>query len=568
MFTLVKEVVLWVARRIGSLLLILAILWAGWLVQAQIKDFVEMESNVEYLQNGQSKLRIDLSELVTQTERNLEKLKKATLAQIDQRIFELTRQIESKSQKIRELDGILSKLNPTKHLDVARLQLEIELATQELEHLRYLKEIRGLSSKFGKMVETCEKVRLQHVGEWKDYQGAVASLAALNSAAGMQSQWIFWSEEFRKRQALKYGRDEHAEKTQVLKAQHDQCLANQAAAQRVLKGLEKAKSFSIKNQKTQDILKEFDGLIQAMQSKADKHWLRPILFDPLKRLLPIAMSLLAAAILVPLAIKLCLYFVLVPLAAKQSPICLQPNSKARNQTGIANGKSAVSLSLEVAPDSELIVQPQYFHSAPDHCKTSSRHVLNAQYVMTSLAAGMYNLTSVQSDEPFLATVSSGQESLAELLRFEIGDGEALCLRPSNLVGIIQKRGAPVRISSHWRPSSLQAWLTLQIRYLVFHGPASIILKGCRGVRVESAAGGSAIEQASTVGFSANLNYSTIRTETVMAYLTGKKELLRDRFSGKSGVFIFEQMPDPSKRSGITGKGFGGVFDAVLKVFGV
>lgn len=180
---------------------------------------------------------------------------------------------------------------------------------------------------------------------------------------------------------------------------------------------------------------------------------------------------------------------------------------------------------------------------------------------------MYNLTAVRADEPFSATVSSGNDALAELLSFEITRGEAVCLRPTNLVGVIQKRDAPVEITSHWRLGSLQAWLTMQFRYLVFHGPVTLIVKGGRGVRIESADGRS-VEQVSTVGFSANLDYSTSRTETVLAYLSGKKGLLRDRFVGRSGFFIYEEMPDPSKRSGISGRGIEGVSDAILKLVGV
>lgn len=568
MFSLVLDVGGWVVRRIGWLLVILAILWAVLLVQTQLKDLAALEGNVQYLKNGESKLRSDLSELRTQTEQSVARLKSATVAQLDQRISELTKQIKSKNRKLLELDSILTKLNPAKHLDVAKLKIEIGLATQELEHLRYLKEISAHSSKLGRLAEYCEKVRQQHVGEWKDYKGTVARLAAFNASAGsMLLQWIPLSDEFRTRQALEVERGRHAINTQKLKLQHDQCLVGQSAAQRVLNGLEKAKVFALKNQKTQAVLSELNGHIQAIQGKADKHWLKPILFDPLRQIFPFALGIWAAAILVPIAIKLCLYFILAPLAAKQSPICLQPNPDARDPAGIPDSKSAVSLSIEVAPDSELVVQPSYFHSAPDRCSTSPRLWLNNRFVMTSLAARMHNLTVVRGHESFVATVSSGQESLAELLRIEIREGEAVCIHPSNLVGVVQQRSSPVSISSHWRLGSLQAWLTLQLRYLVFHGPASIIVKGNRGVRVESAVEGGAIEQVSTVGFSANLNYSTSRTETVTAYLTGKKGLLRDRFSGQTGFFIFEEMPNPSKRSGIT-RGFEGFSDAVLKLFGI
>lgn len=567
MFSLALDVSRWIFRRIGWFLVIVAILWAGWLVQAQLKDLADLESNVQYLKNGESKLRIDLSELEAQTEQSVAKLKLAAATQLDQQIFELTKQIESNRLKLRELDGILTKLNPAKQIDVARLTIQIELATQELEHLHYLREISAQSSKLGRLAEDCEKVRQSHVGEWKAYQAADARLTSFNASASFQSQWNPLSAEFETREALEAAKNGHALNTQNIKTQYDQCLTNQATAQRVLNGLEKAKTFVLKNQITQAALTELDGHIQAIQRKADENWLKPILFDPLKQIFPIALGILATAICVPVAIKLCMYFLLAPLATRQSPICLQPNAGTRRCLEMPNSKSAVSLALEVAPDSELVVHPSYFHSAPARCTTAPRYVLNSQFFMTSLAAGMYNLTAVRSDQLFDATVSSGHDALAELLRFEIGDGESVCLFPRNLVGIIQKRSSPVRISSQWE-LVLQAWLTMQLRYLVFHGPASIIVKGCRGVRIESAVECRAIEQVSTVGFSANLNYPTSRTETFMAYLCGKKGLLRDRFAGQSGFYIFEEMPDPSKRSGITGKGLEGVTDAVLKLFGI
>lgn len=558
----------WVFRRFVWLLVILAILWAGWLVQSQLKDLADLEGNLQYLKNGEAKLLGDLKELQHHAEQSVLELNHATVVKLDQRIDELSNRVESNRSKILELDTILNKLNPAKHLDIAWLKVEIEVSSQELEYLRYLKAMAAQASKVGKLAEDCEKIRLKHVGEWNAYSAAKDLLDRHNATASLHSQWNPFSTEFSLRTNLEASRDGHANYTQQLKVQYDKCLADQASAQRVLNGLEQIKKFVLKGEKIQLALGELEGQIRSIQATVDKHWLKPILLDPMKEIFPIALGILATAILVPVAIKLCLYFVLAPLSARRPPICLLPNTVASNKLPNCEQQSAVSLSIEIQPDSELVVMPQYFHSAPDRCKTSTKFVLNANYTMTSLAAGMYNLTLVQAEAPFVVTVSSGQESLAELLPFQLLEGEAVCLRPTNLVGFIQNRNLPVRISSHWRLGSLQAWLTLQLRYLVFHGPATFIVKGCRGVRVEPVSDGRSIEQVSTVGFSANLNYSTTRTETLMAYLGGKKGLLRDRFYGHSGYFIYEEMPDPSKRAGISGRGIEGVSDAILKVFGI
>jgi hypothetical protein len=136
-----------------------------------------------------------------------------------------------------------------------------------------------------------------------------------------------------------------------------------------------------------------------------------------------------------------------------------------------------------------------------------------------------------------------------------------------MVGVIHPRNKLVSLSSHWRLGSLQAWLSMQLRYLVFHGPVDIIIKGSRGVRVENAAHGRMIDQGSTIGFSANLDYGVCRTETFMAYLTGEKELLRDRFSGASGFYIYEEMPNGGRKPGVK-RGIEGLMDSILKVFGI
>jgi hypothetical protein len=104
--------------------------------------------------------------------------------------------------------------------------------------------------------------------------------------------------------------------------------------------------------------------------------------------------------------------------------------------------------------------------------------------------------------------------------------------------------------------------------VVFHGPATLILKGCRGVRIQAADGERAIEQTATIGFSANLNYGTTRTETFRPYLFGDSELLLDCFSGRDGIYIYEEMPTSSEPAGVNGRRIGGTLDALMKVVGL
>ena len=115
--------------------------------------------------------------------------------------------------------------------------------------------------------------------------------------------------------------------------------------------------------------------------------------------------------------------------------------------------------------------------------------------------------------------------------------------------MIQDEARPIRITRHWR-LGLQAWLTLQLRFLAFHGPAQLVVKGCRGICVERAGGGRLINQAATLGFSADIAYGNTRCETFISYWRGKEELFNDVFSGASGIYVYEETPAAGRTAGI------------------
>ena len=100
---------------------------------------------------------------------------------------------------------------------------------------------------------------------------------------------------------------------------------------------------------------------------------------------------------------------------------------------------------------------------------------------------------------------------------------------------------------------LSAWLTLQFRYIVFHRPVKLIVKGCRGVRVESAASGRTINPAATLGFSPNLAYSMARNETFTSNLLGERNLFNDSWCG-NGCCVHTETSSDSDRSGFFGRG--------------
>ena len=312
-----------------------------------------------------------------------------------------------------------------------------------------------------------------------------------------------------------------------------------------------------------------------LEAQGANSWLRQAA-DAAQRVWPVAAGVLLAIILAPVVIKLLFYFVLAPLAARRAPVCLLPGSGVPAdppKSGGTGGRiSAVSQSIVLRPGEVLWVHPAFLQSAALAAPKTTQWLLSWRMPLSSLAAGLYALTRIEAagDEPVV--VSATRDPLSEIGRIDLPEGAALVLQPRNLVGLVARQGAPLRITRHWRLGHLHSWLTLQLRYLVFHGPATLLVQGCRGVRMERPAAGRAINQALTMGFSANLHYGNTRCETFVAYWMGQQDLFNDRFAspvpGEGGWYVYEEMLHPERKTGITGRGLEGLSDALLKALGI
>ena len=294
-------------------------------------------------------------------------------------------------------------------------------------------------------------------------------------------------------------------------------------------------------------------------------WIERIAQKPIKYL-PDAAAILFAAIMLPVIIKAVLYYFVAPFAYRQPAIRLAPLDSGGVSVGTT--ASAVTQRVELDANHELVVLPEFLQSSPHAAKTSMTLLLSWRMPLSSLASGLVGLTRVRVNAPDYASVSATRDPLAEIALVTIDDGSAMVIQPRALVGLIQPTARGVRISRYWRLNGLSAWLTFQFRYIVFHGPCTLIIQGTRGVVLEEAGDGRGINQAATIGFSAGLDYKTRRSEPFGAYLLGKQELFYDSFAGNGGSFLYEEMPREGKKTGIWGRGLEGLSDAVLKVFGI
>jgi hypothetical protein len=288
-----------------------------------------------------------------------------------------------------------------------------------------------------------------------------------------------------------------------------------------------------------------------------------------------AFGLLVAVTLVPVGIKAFWYWFIARLAEGRQPVRLRPEAKGmlveESPAGSALAPtrkiSAVSHEIMLRAREELLVHPEYLQSSADRGRKQTQWLLSWKFWLTSIAAQMVALDRIRDADGEIFVISSRNDAFAEVGVIDLPEGSAFVLQPRNLVGVVQSIDRPIRISRKWN-WSLMAFITLQFRYLIFDGPGKLLVQGCRGVRIEQAASGRSIDQAATFGFSANLDYSPWRSETFGAYLLGTRSLFNDRFSGGPGVYVYEEMPYFGRKSGLTGRGFEGLTDGLLKVFGI
>lgn len=311
-------------------------------------------------------------------------------------------------------------------------------------------------------------------------------------------------------------------------------------------------------------LGEMHAKYESAKKEFEGYWLYDIIHET-KETLPKAFAILLGVILTPVFIKAIFYFVLSPIASLLKPVKIVPDESG--ELTLAESKGSVSADVLIDKDHELLVHSDYLQSSSIHGEKGTSWFLNKKYPFTCLAAQMVALTRIRTDKEEVFVVSANEDASSEIGVISVPSGASVVLQPHNLVGVVQSIGSKVRITSHWRFASLHAWLTLQLRYLAIHGPCKLVVQGCRGVRCEPAGDGRSINQASTIGFSAGLDYSTRRCDTFVAYLLGKRELLNDTFKGK-GYCIYQETPASKKGSMLFGRGLQGFVDSLLKVFGV
>ncbi|MFM1887028.1 MAG: hypothetical protein RL026_2185 [Pseudomonadota bacterium] len=190
-----------------------------------------------------------------------------------------------------------------------------------------------------------------------------------------------------------------------------------------------------------------------------------------------------------------------------------------------------------------------------------------------LAAGLNALSKYQTTNDTTAelTLIPAENEHDEMAIAEIPPGRSMVVYPRALVGVIVPRNGKVKITSDWRLGSIQAWLTLSLRLLSFHGPLKIIVRGSKGITLHRAGLGLDIHRSATLAYSANLGLSCRRTEPFGAYLLNKQPLFEDHFQtaiGTEGYVVAEVVPRGTAATDAPKKGLEALVDVFLKALGI
>lgn len=553
-------------------LIVLVLAAAPWVqrewghIRRIVGELPALRESVQMVSEGQVALTEDLA-------RRVGGMSGASIAALDAEIRRLDAEIAA-LQREEGREGILSAAVEGKDALAARLrqeamrELRIETCLQAREHLATLRSYAVVMLDRRAAYARLEQLRLAHVSAYQAYLQAHREAVQYRADAG----WLA-----RIPGAPHYQRLKQLEETSSrLVAANNQAHRNFVAQRTLVQRLPapgSAAVFRIDAQRLENATATLREQLAQAEDLAQRSGLWQA-YQAVHPVLPAALGILAGWWLVPAALRTLFYFVLAPLAARRPPIVIDGRDRhvsasPPEQPDVDHALiSAVSRRATLAPGDEMLIRPAYCQSIPAGVGASTKLLFDWRHPLTSIAAHLWMLTRLRTSQGAQIVVSSTLDPLDDVALVEIAAGEALVLQPRALVGVIRKAGAVPAIRSHWRIGTLHAWLTLQLRYLAFEGPMTLVVRGCRGVRMERAAAGRTIGQDATLGFSAHARYATVRAEPFLPYLRGRQPLFHDSFEGSTAWFLYEEVPRNAQASRRGGNPLEVLLDAGLKAFGI
>ena len=268
-----------------------------------------------------------------------------------------------------------------------------------------------------------------------------------------------------------------------------------------------------------------------------------------------------AVLLLPLLSRTVWYFVLAPLATWAMPVRLTHDGG--QQAAFACSPAVKRLTVELEPGESLYARAACVKDYAAAAGKRTEFMWNWSAPLVSYAAGLWELTRVDGGETGCSvSLWRGDDADRQLVVVSLADHPGLVFRPRYLIGVIEKPGG-LRLRRRWRLLSLQAWCTLQLRYIMLEGTGRVVLAALGGIEAASpSAGERCVSQSAVAGFDSRLQYGVRRNETFWPYLRGREPLFDDRFAGDESYLVAVA----ADRAGLLA-GLDTWFDRALGVFG-
>ena len=174
---------------------------------------------------------------------------------------------------------------------------------------------------------------------------------------------------------------------------------------------------------------ELGRLIEAQEAHWYVKWVQPNLWPAF-----FALFLMFA---IPQVLKVIFYYVLAPMASRRHPLVIISEANGSEHSALKPEQrtqiGAVSQSVVLTPNQELLVHSDYLQTSPLHAKKRTKWLLNNKIPLSSISSGMYMLTRVECSTQDPIVVSSTKDHLSEVGIVELPDGAAFVCQPRSLV---------------------------------------------------------------------------------------------------------------------------------------
>jgi hypothetical protein len=567
----------WLVRQGLIYLLILVALilhFVAWpWIDAQWNGMAETRAEGQAIESTLPTIERMRRDAQTRLEADAAAYRAATLEELRARRAEAVRERAIVTGQLDDTAGFLKDIDPATILERKRLELQRNLLEQRIAALDH-----AISAAESGMKADAAAAALAALGARPtdaQIRSAVgARQQAERSLRAFKSRWgidrlarnVFAQEEAKRRSALAHAKArETALRTK--RAAYDRAASANAAARKAYADARRWSAGTIGT-----VSGDLGAAVRSRREAVAGSWRAWIEVRVerwrLSELALTALGMLALVIAMPYLIRALFFYVLAPLAERRADIRIKvPWSHSARPIPLPDNPSRISLPVTLAAGEELLVRQDYLQTTSLEGAKATQWLLDWRHPFSSFAAGLSFLTRIRG-EGEVTTVSAVRDPFAEVTELVLPEGATCVLKPRSLIAFVQPTGRPMRVTSHWRLFTLSAWLTMQLRFIAFHGPARLIVKGGRGVRIERAERGRVFGQDQLVGFSADLAYSVARTETFMPYLLGREQLLKDKVKEGSGILVIEEAPLATGRNGEVKKGLEGTFDTMLTALGL